>query len=164
MKLALVILGGLVFYVLSGAPSHVVGAVRASAVPAPPAAPAPPVPAPPPAPAGPGVVWTEAQLQAALQAQGLTPAHAHVGAAIAEAESGGRSDAVHLCPPRCDPGQGPEESWGAWQLNRAAHPWVSVACAVSLACAAHAVAVISGWGADWTPWSTYGSGAYLRWL
>ena len=124
--------------------------------PAPASAPA----APPPA----GTVYSYDQLSAALRATGMSADSANVGAAIAEAESGGRSDAVHLCPPRCDPGQAPEQSYGPWQINLLAHRGVSAACAMALACAASAAAAISSGGRNWAPWSTYGSRAYLRYL
>lgn len=126
------------------------------------AAPAPPPPAAPAAPSGPGVVYSEAQMEAALLRAGVPEPSAHTGAAIGEAESGGRSDAVHLCPPRCDPGQAPERSYGPWQINLLAHPWVSAACAMALACAASAAAAISDRGRNWWPWSTYASGAWRR--
>jgi hypothetical protein len=124
------------------------------------------VPAPDYVPAGPGVVYSYAQLAEALVAAGVPAASANVGAAIAEAESGGRSDAVHLCPPRCDPGQGPERSYGPWQINMIGRSWITPACAMALACAANGASRISGRGTNWTPWSTYGNGrgAYLRYL
>jgi len=116
----------------------------------------------PPVPAGPGVVYTRAQMEQALQAAGVPEPAAHTGAAIGMAESGGRSDAVHLCPPRCDPGQGPERSYGPWQLNLIAHPRVTVACAEALGCAAQQTAAISGHGSNWTPWTTFTSGAWRK--
>lgn len=116
----------------------------------------------PAAPSGPGVVYAEAQMEQALAAVRVPEPSAHVGAAIGMAESGGRSDAIHLCPPRCDPGQAPEQSYGPWQLNVLAHRWVAPACAMSLGCAAQAVAAISGHGSNWTPWTTYVNGAWRR--
>ena len=112
-----------------------------------------------PAP-GPGVVYSVAQLEQALQGQGVAEPGAHVGAAVAKAESGGRSGARHLCPPDCAPGQAPEQSYGPWQENVLAHPWVSAACAMALSCAAWAAARISGGGRDWTPWTDYVNGSW----
>lgn len=112
------------------------------------------------APAGPGVTYSGAQLEQALQGAGVGEPGAHTGAAVALAESGGRSDAVHLCPPSCAPGQAPERSYGPWQINVLAHPGVSAACAMALACAAVAAAAISDQGRNWGPWSMYGSGAW----
>ncbi|HEV2104194.1 MAG TPA: hypothetical protein VGU27_00600 [Candidatus Eisenbacteria bacterium] len=107
------------------------------------------------APAGAGVVYSEAQLEGALQAEAVPEPNAHVGAAVAEAESGGRSDAV------CDSCTGVREySVGPWQENLYAHPWLSRACAVALRCAAWAAAAISGRGSNWWPWTTYRTGAW----
>jgi hypothetical protein len=118
----------------------------------------PPPTAPNPAPAIPdytGRVYAFSQLQGALEHEGLAPDRAHIGAAIAEAESGGRADAV------CASCAGvPEYSIGPWQVNLWAHQWVTRTCAMALDCAAHAAAVISGHGADWTPWSTYVRGTW----
>lgn len=110
------------------------------------------------------VVYTQAQLQEALQKQGMLPGRAHIGSAIAEAESGGKSDAVHLCPPNCIPNQGPENSYGPWQINLQKHPTVTQQCAEDLNCAAHATYLISDYGQNWNPWSTYLNGAYTKWL
>ena len=110
------------------------------------------------------VVYGQGQMEQALEASHVPEPAAHTGAAVAMAESGGRSDAVHLCPPDCVPGQLPEQSYGAWQINRLAHPGVTVACAEELHCAAVAVAAISGRGANWSPWSTFTSGAYRRFM
>jgi Lysozyme like domain len=125
-----------------------------------------PVPAPDyaTAPAGPGVVYSYEQLSGALTSAGVPAASANVGAAIAEAESGGRSDAVHLCPPRCDPGQGPEASYGPFQINLIGRSWITPACAEALACSANGASRISGRGSNWTPWTTYTSRAYRRYL
>jgi hypothetical protein len=117
-------------------------------------APAPPLPI---GPAGPGVVYAQAQLESALQGEGVAEPSAHVGGAVAEAESGGRSDAI------CDSCAGAiERSVGPWQINLLAHPWVSAACAMALACAAHAAAVISEGGRSWWAWTTYRTGAWRR--
>jgi hypothetical protein len=113
---------------------------------------------------GPGVVYSYAELVGALEAAGVPPAAAPVGAAIARAESGGRSDAVHLCPTNCVPGQAPEQSYGPWQINVLAHPDVSPACAMELGCAARAAARISNYGRNWNAWSTYNSGAFGSYL
>lgn len=77
-----------------------------------------------------------------------------VAVAVAEAESGGRPDAV---------GDG-GTSLGLWQIHLPAHPDVSRACAVDPPCAARAAFQISRGGTDWTPWSTYTSGAYLAFM
>lgn len=117
-----------------------------------------------PVQSGPGVVYSFDQLAGALEADGVSGANARVGAAVAEAESGGRSGAVHLCPPDCIPGQAPERSYGPWQINVLAHPDISPACAMELTCAAGAAARISDQGRNWRAWSTYNSGAFGSYL
>ncbi len=111
-----------------------------------------------------GTVYSYDQLANALADEGITAWSANVGAAVAEAESGGRADAVHLCPPDCVPHQAPERSYGPWQVNVLVHKWVSAACAMALKCAAKVVQVLSSGGSDWSAWSTYNSGAYLAYL
>jgi len=98
-----------------------------------------------------------AELQQFLQSAGLDSASSAIGAAIALAESGGRTDAVNYNPPT-------EISVGPWQINLLAHPDVTQACAMDAACAAAAVARISRGGLDWTAWSTFTSGAYKTFL
>lgn len=92
------------------------------------------------------------QLEQLLTGAGLDSANAAIGAAIALAESGGRTDAVG------DNGS----SFGLWQIHLPAHPDVSQACALDPSCAAAAAVRISRGGVDWTPWSTFVSGAYQR--
>jgi hypothetical protein len=105
---------------------------------------------------GPGTVYTYAQLSTALAATGMYPGNARIGAAVAEAESSGRSNAL------CDSCSGVREfSVGPWQINLYAHPDVTESCAQDLTCAASAAARISDRGLDWSAWSTYTSGAYL---
>lgn len=95
-----------------------------------------------------------AQLQQALQQAGLDSASSAIGAAIALAESGGRSDAVG------DQGT----SFGPWQIHLPAHPDVTQACAMDLMCAAAATVKISSGGTNWNPWTTFQTGAYRAFL
>jgi hypothetical protein len=53
---------------------------------------------------------------------------------------------------------------GILQINDRYHPEVSTACADSPACAFSAGYSISNGGSNFTPWSTYTSGAYLQYL
>jgi hypothetical protein len=107
------------------------------------------------APSGPGVVYSAAQMEAALVAAGVPEPSAHVGAAVGMAESRGRSDA------ECDSCAGVlEDSVGPWQENLLAHPWLTRACAMALDCAARAAARISGGGRNWSAWSDYVNGAW----
>lgn len=49
---------------------------------------------------------------------------------------------------------------GAWQINDCYHAEVSDACAYDLQCNADEAYRISDGGADFTPWTTYNTGAY----
>lgn len=53
---------------------------------------------------------------------------------------------------------------GLWQINDCYHPQVTDACAYDPLCNAKAALSISSGGTDWTPWTTYKSGAYKMWL
>lgn len=53
---------------------------------------------------------------------------------------------------------------GLWQVNSCYHSEVSNACAYQAQCNADAAYNISGAGSDWSPWSTYGNGAYISQL
>lgn len=94
------------------------------------------------------------ELQQLLQTAGMDSANAAIGAAIALAESGGRTDAVG------DNGS----SFGLWQIHLPAHPDVTQACALDPGCAASAVLRISSGGTDWHPWTTFQTGAYQAFL
>jgi hypothetical protein len=77
--------------------------------------------------------------------------------AVALAESGGRPGARHVN----DDGS---VDRGLWQVNDLAHADVDDRCAFDAACSAHAAFAISDHGANWTPWTTYSSGAYLAFM
>lgn len=49
---------------------------------------------------------------------------------------------------------------GLWQINNCYHPEVSNACAYQIQCNADAAFRISSGGTNWTPWSTFNSGAW----
>ena len=51
-----------------------------------------------------------------------------------------------------------------WQISNVWHPEVSDSCAYDCACNAKSAVSISKGGSDWTPWSTYNSGAYKQYL
>lgn len=73
--------------------------------------------------------------------------------AVALAESGGDPGARHV-------NVGGTVDRGAWQINDHYHSEVTDTCAYDVYCAARAAYTISAGGSDWTPWSTYTSGAY----
>jgi len=53
---------------------------------------------------------------------------------------------------------------GLWQINNAAWPGISNSCAFQMQCNANAAFTISGGGSNWTPWATYGNGAWQRYI
>jgi hypothetical protein len=87
------------------------------------------------------------------------PAALTTAVAIALAESG--------CQPGARGSNGPTAGCpngsldrGLWQINDCYHYEVSDSCAYDAQCNANAAARISARGRDFTPWSTYNSGAY----
>jgi len=94
--------------------------------------------------------------QLAIQA-GFPQSEAATAAAVALAESGGRTDAIS-----------PTGDYGPWQINRLAHPdlfrqyiWNDPS---GLQNAKMAFSVWSAAGGSWSPWSTYKSGRYKLFL
>lgn len=94
------------------------------------------------------------ELAALLSERGANATQAAIGAAIGLAESGGNPNAVG------DNGT----SYGIWQIHLPAHPDVTAQCAQDPNCAADAVKSISSNFTNWSPWSTYNSGAYSQFL
>jgi len=99
------------------------------------------------------------------QSAGLSSSAARIAAAIAMAESGGNPEAHNPKPP--------DDSYGLWQINmlgrlgperRAAFGLSSNSELYDPATNAQAMFAISNGGARWTPWTTYTSGAYRRFL
>jgi len=80
-------------------------------------------------------------------------------AAVALAESGGDPAEVGT-----NQDQWHSRDRGLWQINDHWHPEVSDACAFDPACNARAAYVISNGWTDFSPWSTYVSGAYQRFM
>jgi len=120
------------------------------------------------APVDPNTVYSQDQMTRALVLS-MTVEQAQTGAAIGEAESGGRAGSIANTgrPDRYGyhlpaAGATPEYSVGPWQINLLAHPDVSVNCAMDLSCAADAVARISAHGTNWSAWTTYRTGAYRQ--
>lgn len=77
-----------------------------------------------------------------------------VAAAVAMAESGGNPAAVG------DEGT----SFGLWQIHVPAHPEFDARELVDARYCAQAALLVSHGGRDWTPWTTYRSGAYRAYL
>jgi LysM repeat protein len=107
------------------------------------AAPKPPAPKRPSVPSG---TLSCSGLERLWDAAGGNPAHAFVAAEIAMAESGGRQYA-----------HSPTNDFGYWQINGVHGP--SMATYNPMGNARAAIS-ISGDGTNWSPWTTYTSGAY----
>jgi lysozyme-like protein len=102
---------------------------------------------------------TVAQARTIAGAAGFTGTALDVIVAIAQAESGLVTDARNQAgntPPSTDR--------GILQVNSYWHPEVSDACCDDPACAFAAGYTLSAQGTDFTPWSTFGNGAYRRFL
>ena len=117
-----------------------------------------------------GYQLTHAELETLWILGGGSPDTADVAAAVAQAESGGCQYAlagpvdirpVRACRWRITNG---ENSCGFWQINLRAHPQYSAPSIFAQDVNASAAVAISSDGTDWTPWSTYTSGAYTQYL
>lgn len=76
---------------------------------------------------------------------------------------------VAMAESSCDPNavninSGGSEDRGLWQMNNVYHSEVSDACAFQIQCNADAAWNISGHGTDWSPWSSFTSGAWETYL
>lgn len=96
--------------------------------------------------------WTCTELATALRDAGMAAPDAAVGAAIAVAESGGRSDALNVTTR--------ERSVGPFQINLLVHRAYSESCVRSLSCSAAVVMRLSSGGRNWNPWTVFRTGAY----
>lgn len=109
---------------------------------------------------------TPGEVLQVARSSGLSGGAAVIAAAIAMAESGGRTCARNL--------SGIEDSQGLWQINVRAHPAWAEQDLSDPAINAKAMLAVSGNGSNWTPWSTWwqdpqrrlgpGLGVYRRWL
>jgi hypothetical protein len=84
-----------------------------------------------------------------------------LAAAVAMAESKGNPDATAIVTNPL-PGNGPERSFGLWQINTLAHPTYSETALLDPTYNAQAAFTISNGGTNWHPWSTFTSGAYKK--
>ena len=94
-----------------------------------------------------------AQIASYALAAGFRGAALATMVAICLAESGGDTQAVSGTA-----------DYGIVQIHLASHPDVTMACALDPSCALGKAYQISGGGADFSPWSTYTSGAYRLYL
>ena len=102
-------------------------------------------------------VYSYAQLEQLWINAGGDRSLAPVAAAIAEAESAGRSNALNPTD-----NNGTQTSVGLWQVSNGTHSYPSAWLTPS-GNAAEAVAKYQGAG-GWSPWGTYDSGAYRQYL
>lgn len=116
-------------------------------------------------------VLTHTQLETLWTLAGGSRATADTAAAIAQAESGGNTDAIlntayPKLPGYRPPGAGasPEYSVGLWQINELAHPQYATAQLLTQTGNANAAVAVANGGASFSPWSTYTSGAYRQFL
>lgn len=84
-------------------------------------------------------------------------------AAVAMAESAGDPNATNIVTHPA-PGNGPERSFGLWQVNTLAWPAYDETSLLDPTYNARAAYAISNGGRDWSPWSTYTNGAYRQYL
>jgi hypothetical protein len=101
---------------------------------------------------------TMAQLIADAQKAGFTGSSANTISAIAEAESGGNPLASNTV------GNSAGTDRGVLEINSFYHSEVSNACAFDPQCAFDAAFTISSGGTNFTPWTTFTSGAYQQFL
>jgi hypothetical protein len=99
-------------------------------------------------------VVDHASLALLAMSAGIPESQADTAAAIAQAESGGKIDALN-----------PSGAAGLWQILPSAHPeYDANKLRTDPAYNAKAMAAISDKGTNWNPWTTYTSGAYKQYL
>lgn len=102
---------------------------------------------------------TADQVKGYANAAGFKGGDLRIIVAIAQAESGVEKNAVMYCDTLAHNPGGPgdvEDSWGVWQINRDAHPEVSVAQACDPVFAAtYAFRLYKAAGNKFTDWGTY---------
>jgi hypothetical protein len=99
------------------------------------------------------------QLQALASSVGFPDAN--LAAAVAMAESKGNPSATAIVTDPA-PGDGPERSFGLWQINTLAHPSYNESLLLDPTYNAQAAFAISSGGQNWKPWSTFTKGYYRQ--
>jgi Lysozyme like domain len=99
-------------------------------------------------------MMTLEQLRELARLAGFPESQVDVAAAVAMAESGGNPLAVgdH------------STSFGLWQVNTPSHPQYDASKLLDAEYNAHAAFAISQAGADWSPWTTFRTGAYKKYM
>jgi hypothetical protein len=120
--------------------------------------PEPPTPPFPPVPPA-GRILTIGEVASYLQTATFSGDGWTTGVCIVMAESGGKTNAIGDLN---NPGPG-DYSAGMWQFNTAGHPEVSLETACDPLLSSKEAFRVSAGGTEWTQWSTYNNGDYLRW-
>jgi surface antigen len=102
-------------------------------------------------------VLTSAQVQKIAAGAGFTGNNLNIAVAIAQAESGFRADATNT-------NKDGSIDRGLWQINSVHTEYIPTLLLADTAYNASAAWTISRNGTNWTPWSTYTSGAYKKFL
>lgn len=106
-----------------------------------------------------GTVYSYAQLEGLWINAGGSQAVAPIAAAIALAESGGCSAALNPTD-----NNGTQTSWGLWQISDGTHGQPVPGILSPATNARQAVAKYQGAGSTFSPWGTYSSGAYRKYV
>lgn len=107
-------------------------------------------------------VLTDKQIAGYAAGAGFKGTAEQTAIAVALAESGGNPNATNQN--KNSAGQVTSTDRGLWQINNVYHSEVSDSCAFSPACAATQTYRISSGGSNWTPWTTYKTGAYQKYM
>lgn len=102
---------------------------------------------------------TYAQLEGLWIRAGGPVAQAPTAAAIAQAESGGQAGDTNPSD-----NHGTQTSWGLWQISNGTHSAPSPQWNVPIVNARLAVAKYKGAGNSFSPWGTFNSGAYRKFM
>lgn len=104
---------------------------------------------------------TDAQIASYAAGAGFKGTAQQIAIAVALAESGGNPNATNQNKAGA---LVVSIDRGLWQINNVYHNEVSDQCAFSPPCAAGSAYRISNGGSNWTPWTTYNTGAYQRYM
>jgi hypothetical protein len=104
-----------------------------------------------------GAALSATTVAALAKSAGVPADQLAIAVAIAMAESG-------LNPSATNVNTNGSVDRGLWQINNAAHPDVTDSAAFNPTTAAEDMLQISDGGTNWSPWVTYQTGAYLRYL
>lgn len=95
--------------------------------------------------------------------QGFPTSDLVTAVAVAMAESGCNPAVANQNGPTSGCPNGSTDR-GLWQINNCYHPNVTNPCAYAVECNGYWAYQLSSGGTNWTPWSTYNSGAYKSYI